>query len=116
MYAGDLWADILFKGDASNLKSTTDELIYFKQQKTMSILSGSNYGILTRLMRNSLFPLLISHFWSSTLFKEEEYLVYLHKLALVIYFSKNSLISKTIDETNNTVYEYIKTYKDGWQF
>ncbi|HAY5602576.1 TPA: hypothetical protein J0C78_004880, partial [Escherichia coli] len=46
--------------------------------------------------------------------QKEEHQVYLHKLALIIYFSKNSLISKEIDEINNTVYEYIKTYKDGW--
>ncbi|PIJ48266.1 MULTISPECIES: P-loop NTPase fold protein [unclassified Erwinia] len=114
LYVGDLWADILFKGDASNLKSATDELVYFKQQKNNEHplwFKLWNFSTLNEEQFISLTNQLLLEFES---LQEEEHQVYLHKLALIIYFSKNSLISKGIDEINNTVYEYIKTYKDGW--
>ncbi|ATF92062.1 P-loop NTPase fold protein [Cedecea neteri] len=114
LYVGDLWADILFKGDASNLKSATDELVYFKQQKNNEHplwFKLWNFSTLDEEQFISLTNQLLLEFDS---LQEEEYQVYLHKLALIIYFSKNSLISRTIDEIKNTVYEYIKTYKDGW--
>ncbi|HFT0757678.1 TPA: P-loop NTPase fold protein [Escherichia coli] len=114
LYVGDLWADILFKGDASNLKSATDELVYFKQQKNNEHplwFKLWNFSTLNEEQFISLTNQLVLEFDS---LQKEEHQVYLHKLALIIYFSKNSLISKEIDEINNTVYEYIKTYKDGW--
>ncbi|EPE1589719.1 P-loop NTPase fold protein [Escherichia coli] len=114
LYVGDLWADILFKGDASNLKSATDELVYFKRQKNNEHplwFKLWNFSTLNEEQFISLTNQLVLEFDS---LQEEEHQVYLHKLALIIYFSKNSLISKGIDEINNTVYEYIKTYKDGW--
>ncbi|CFQ30654.1 P-loop NTPase fold protein [Yersinia bercovieri] len=114
LYVGDLWADILFKGDASNLKSATDELVYFKQQKNNEHplwFKLWNFSTLNEEQFISLTNQLLLEFNS---LQEEEHQVYLHKLALIIYFSKNALISKEIDEINNTVYEYIKTYKDGW--
>lgn len=114
LYVGDLWADILFKGDASNLKSATDELVYFKQQKDNEHplwFKLWNFSTLNEEQFISLTNQLLLEFDS---LQEEEHQVYLHKLALIIYFSKNALISKEIDEINNTVYEYIKTYKDGW--
>ncbi|EAS1912084.1 hypothetical protein ABH34_10970 [Salmonella enterica] len=114
LYVGDLWADILFKSDASNLKSATDELVYFKQQKNNEHplwFKLWNFSTLNEEQFISLTNQLLLEFDS---LQEEEHQVYLHKLALIIYFSKNSLISKEIDEINNTVYEYIKTYKDGW--
>lgn len=114
LYVGDLWADILFKGDASNLKSATDELVYFKQQKNNEHplwFKLWNFSTLNEEQFISLTNQLLLEFDS---LQEEEHQVYLHKLALIIYFSKNFLISKEIDEINNTVYEYIKTYKDGW--
>lgn len=114
LYVGDLWADILSKGDASNLKSATDELVYFKQQKNNEHplwFKLWNFSTLNEEQFISLTNQLLLEFDS---LQEEEHQVYLHKLALIIYFSKNSLISKEIDEINNTVYEYIKTYKDGW--
>ncbi|WP_434523774.1 P-loop NTPase fold protein [Klebsiella quasipneumoniae] len=114
LYVGDLWADILFKGDASNLKSATDELVYFKQQKNNEHplwFKLWNFSTLNEEQFISLTNQLVLEFDS---LQKEEHQVYLHKLALIIYFSKNSLISKGIDEINNTVYEYIKTYKDGW--
>ncbi|MEZ2576467.1 P-loop NTPase fold protein [Buttiauxella ferragutiae] len=114
LYVGDLWADILFKGDASNLKSATDELVYFKQQKNNEHplwFKLWNFSTLNEEQFISLTNQLLSEFDS---LQEEEHQVYLHKLALIIYFSKNALISKEIDEINNTVYEYIKTYKDSW--
>lgn len=114
LYVGDLWADILFKGDASNLKSATDELVYFKQQKNNEHplwFKLWNFSTLNEEQFISLTNQLVLEFDS---LQKEEHQVYLHKLALIIYFSKNSLISMEIDEINNTVYEYIKTYKDGW--
>ncbi|HHV8119404.1 TPA: P-loop NTPase fold protein [Salmonella enterica] len=114
LYVGDLWADILFKGDASNLKSATDELVYFKQQKNNEHplwFKLWNFSTLNEEQFISLTNQLLLEFDS---LQEEEHQVYLHKLALIIYFSKKSLISKKIDEINNTVYEYIKIYKDGW--
>ncbi|HDL6630206.1 TPA: hypothetical protein PXJ35_002799 [Yersinia enterocolitica] len=114
LYVGDLWADILFKGDASNLKSATDELVYFKQQKNNEHplwFKLWNFSTLNEEQFISLTNQLLLEFDS---LQEEDHQVYLHKLALIIYFSKNALISKEIDEINNTVYEYIKTYKDGW--
>lgn len=114
LYVGDLWADILFKGDASNLKSATDELVYFKRQKNNEHplwFKLWNFSTLNEEQFISLTNQLVLEFDS---LQEEEHQVYLHKLALIIYFSKNALISKGIDKINNTVYEYIKTYKDGW--
>ncbi|HHH6272407.1 TPA: P-loop NTPase fold protein [Escherichia coli] len=114
LYVGDLWADILFKDDASNLKSATDELVYFKQQKNNEHplwFKLWNFSTLNEEQFISLTNQLVLEFDS---LQKEEHQVYLHKLALIIYFSKNSLISMEIDEINNTVYEYIKTYKDGW--
>ncbi|EBU5304398.1 hypothetical protein ITK37_002327 [Salmonella enterica] len=114
LYVGDLWADILFKGDASNLKSATDELVYFKQQKNNEHplwFKLWNFSTLNEEQFISLTNQLLLEFDS---LQEEEHHVYLHKLALIIYFSKNALINKEIDEINNTVYEYIKTYKDSW--
>ncbi|HHA1671518.1 TPA: P-loop NTPase fold protein [Enterobacter roggenkampii] len=114
LYVGDLWADILFKGDASNLKSATDELVYFKQRKNNEHplwFKLWNFSTLNEEQFISLTNQLLLEFDS---LQEEEHQVYLHKLALIIYFSKNCLISKEIDEINSTVYEYIKTYKDGW--
>ncbi|EOZ1520480.1 TPA: hypothetical protein QHU17_003887 [Enterobacter hormaechei subsp. xiangfangensis] len=114
LYVGDLWADILFKGDASNLKSATDELVYFKQQKNNEHplwFKLWNFSTLNEEQFISLTNQLVLEFNS---LQKEEHQVYLHKLALIIYFSKNSLINNEIDEINNTVYEYIKTYKDGW--
>lgn len=114
LYTGDLWADILFKGDASNLKSATDELVYFKQQKNNEHPLWFKLWNFSTLNEEQFISLTNQLLWEFDSLQEEEHQVYLHKLALIIYFSKNLLISKEINEIKNIVHEYIKAYKDDW--
>lgn len=115
LYSGDLWADILFKGDTSNLKIATDNLVYFKKnisnENPLWFKLWNFRDIDDDEQFNYLTKQLLLEFDS---LQEEEYQIYLHKLALVIYFSKSGLIIKTIEEINEKAREYIDKYKDSW--
>lgn len=117
LYPGTLWADILFKGDLSNVNEITNNLVFFNkptQKEEPTWVKLWNFNKLDEDEFNSLTSELINNFIS---LKEEEYPIYLHKLALLIYFSKNKLVEYGIEEIEKTAKIYLHKYKesDTWK-
>lgn len=115
LYSGDLWADILFKSDTSNLKIATEDLVYFKKSVSNDNCLWFKLWNFRDIDNEEQFHYLTKQLLSEfDCLQEEEYQIYLHKLALIIYFSKAGLISKTIEEIHKKAHEYIVKYRKSW--
>lgn len=111
LYSGELWADILFKGDLSNLNEETSKLVYFieksEKQKPLWLRLWFFATIDDEDEFVALSDSLLTNFTS---LKEEDPAIYLHNLALLIYFSKNKLLEISIDEIKKLVLKYLEKY------
>lgn len=111
LYSGELWADILFKGDLTNLNNETSKLVYFIEKSEKQNPLWLKLWFFTKMDDEDEFitlsNLLLLDFTS---LKEEHPTIYLHNLALIIYFSKNNLVGISIDKIKKLVSEYIEKY------
>jgi hypothetical protein len=111
LYNGDIWANILFKGDLDKINEETSKLALFVEETekerpdwvklwNFRELDDAEFSSLIKRVENDLKNL-----------TENDLRIYLHKIALTIYFSKNSLSKISVDEIKEIVKSYIEKYQ-----
>ncbi|AUV54233.1 hypothetical protein B1209_17125 [Raoultella planticola] len=108
LYSGELWADILFKGDLASINEETSKLVYFIETPEKQNPRWLKLWFFTKMDDENEFKTLTSSLLNEfKTLKEEHPTIYLHNLALMIYFSKHKLVEISIDEIKRLVSEYI---------
>lgn len=113
LYDGDTWADILFKGDISNINEETSKLALFAEnteQDRPNWVKLWNFRELEDGEFSNLIKTLETELNDLT---ENDLRIYFHKLALIIYFSKNGLSKISISDIENIVGRYTKKYESS---
>ncbi len=113
LYNGDVWANIIFKGDLDRINEETSKLALFVEKvekERPNWLKLWNF----KELENDEFSSLIEEVEDELkCLVENDLRVYLHKIALVTYFSKNGLGKICVDEIKDIVKNYITKYKDS---
>lgn len=113
LYNGDVWARIIFKGDIDRINEETSKLALFIKAKNTEKPDWVKLWNF-RELENDEFSILIERLECEMRdLIEEDLRVYLHKLALLIYFSKNNLASICIDDIKLLVKNYIEKYRQS---
>ena len=111
LYNGDTWANILFKGDLAKINEETSKLAFFVEKIeeerpdwvklwNFKELDETDFSKLIESLENELNDL-----------TENNLRIYLHKISLIIYFSKNSLSKISMERVHELVKNYISEYK-----
>lgn len=118
LYNGELWSDILFKGNLTLLNDNTSKLTMFytpqdTPQDKPTWLKLLNYRDLENKEFNSLIETLNNEVKCSYECKPREFL---HKISMLIYFNKLNLIRIDLKNVKSWVKDYICKYrkKDLW--
>jgi len=117
LYSGNIWADMIFKGNIENIDKLTSKLAFFitkEDKKQPAWVRLWNF----RELEHVDFKVLIEEIKNDILSLKEELLpIYFHKLALIIYFHKNKLIDIELPIINQAVDGYIGKYEssDHWK-
>lgn len=111
MFDGNVWVNILFDGNIKNINEKISELIFFtvtKKEENPNWLKLWSH----RRVDNETFNNLIMEFENDLISNTEcELGVYLHKLSLAVYFSKNNLCTLSILDIEKIVKKYIDKNK-----
>lgn len=114
LYTGELWADILFKGNLARLNEETSKLVYFTEIPEKQNPRWLKLWFFTKMDNEDEFTTLSNSLLNDfEALKEEHPTIYLHNLALMIYFSKNKLVEISIDEIKKLVSEYIEKHDES---
>lgn len=111
VYSQDVWYDILVTNNLCNIQVTTDKLIYFIHEEKPLWLQCYDYLSLDQDSFIKLSQELIKNFES---LEDEDYYEYLHLIGLLIEWSNQNLISKTIDEITVTAEQFLEKYAANW--
>ncbi|QUM81157.1 hypothetical protein HWV01_13105 [Moritella sp. 5] len=116
LYSGKIWANILFKGDLDEINEETAKLALFLNSEKVipDWIKLWNF----RELENIEFSRLISSLEVELKsFEENDLRIYLHKISLIIYFSKNDFTKLTISQIKKLVDKYIKKYEgsEAWK-
>lgn len=113
LYDGSIWASIIFKGDLNGINEQTSNLALFVEKVEKDIPSWVKLWNF-RELEDEEFSNIMEEIESEIRCLTENVLnIYLHKIALVVYFSKNGLSKICIDEINNIVHKYIEKYRNS---
>ncbi|EPN5406791.1 P-loop NTPase fold protein [Vibrio cholerae] len=116
LFHGKTWCEILFSSDFSTVNDEISKLAYFIEKQNTDRPSWVKLWHFRELEDDDFFDL-ISNLESELRALEENNLrVYLHKVALITYFSKNNLAKVTHEEIQKYVTDYIEKYKDSSQW
>lgn len=113
VYDGDVWANILFKGDLDKINEETSKLALFVEKTEVEEPDWVKLRNFRELEDNEFSSLLERVEGGLKSLTEDDLRIYLNKVALVIYFSKNNLGNISIDEVKEIVRKYIDKYKDS---
>lgn len=111
LYNGDTWANILFKGDLAKINEETSKLAFFvekTEKERPDWVKLWNFRELEDAEFSKLIESLESELNKLT---ENNLKIYLHKISLIIYFSKNSLSKIRMEHVHELVEKYISKYK-----
>lgn len=113
LYSGDVWANIIFKGRFKDINEQTSKLLFFvktAKQSTPGWIKMLNFYEL----ENEEFSDLIAELKQELVsLQDTDLRVYLHKLSIAIYFSKNGLLDLSVSDILSVAEEYIEKYKDS---
>lgn len=113
LYDGGIWANIMFKGDLDGINEETSKLALFVE-KTEKEIPGWVKLWNFKELEDEEFSNIMEEVESELECLTENILsIYLHKIALVVYFSKNGLSKICIDEINDIVQKYIAKYRNS---
>ncbi|WP_318480335.1 P-loop NTPase fold protein [Photobacterium leiognathi] len=111
VYDGDIWANILFKGDLDKINEETSKLALFVEKTEVEKPDWVKLWNFRELEDDEFSSLLERVEGELKSLTEDDLRIYLHKVALVIYFSKNNLSNISIDEVKEIVRKYIDKYQ-----
>ncbi|WP_196356294.1 hypothetical protein, partial [Vibrio harveyi] len=113
LYDGRIWAKIMFKGDLDGINEETSKLALFVEKVEKEIPSWVKLWNFKEL-EDQEFSNLMEEIESELKCLTENVLsIYLHKIAIVVYFSKNGLSRISIDELKDIVHQYIEKYRNS---
>ena len=113
LYSGDVWADIIFKCKLKNINDHTSGLLYFIE-KTKNVTASwvKLWNFID--LENEEFTVLIDDLKKELEELEEcDLRVYIHKLSLAIYFSKNGLLELEMSQIKALSEAYTIKYKNS---
>ena len=113
LYNGDVWARMLFKGELDRINDETSKLALFVKVTNIEKPDWVKLWNFRELENNEFLIMIERLECEMTGLIEEDLRVYLHKIALLIYFSKNSLASICIDDIKELVKNYIEKYRQS---
>lgn len=113
LYDGDIWSNIMFKGNLDGINEETSKLALFVEKVEKEIPSWVKLWNFKEL-EDEEFSSLMEEVESELKCLTENVLsIYLHKIALVVYFSKNGLSKICIDEIKDIVQQYIAKHRNS---
>lgn len=109
LFTGNLWEEIVFDFNFKNLEAELKSLPFFKKKPTRPKWLKLWYF---QELENSAFDRLVKSFQSdfNSPKKPIQIAVYLHYIALMIFFTKNDLINDNIENIEKKVDLYITNY------
>ncbi|WP_028294578.1 P-loop NTPase fold protein [Oceanobacter kriegii] len=113
LYNGDVWANIIFKGDLERINEETSKLALFVEKVEKERPNWLKLWYFKELENDEFSSLIDEVEDELKCLVENDLRIYLHKIALVTYFSKIGLGKLCIDEIKEIVERYISKYKDS---
>lgn len=113
LYNGDVWVKIIFKGDLDRINEETSKLALFVEKVEKERPNWLKLWDFSELEDDEFSSLIDEVEDELKCLVENDLRIYLHKIALVIYFSKNGLGKICVDEIKGIVGNYITKYKDS---
>ncbi len=113
LYNGDVWARILFKGDLDKINEETSKLALFVKTKNIEKPDWVKLWNFRELENNEFLGLIQKLECEIRSAVEDDLRVYIHKIDLLVYFSKNGLIDICIDDIKTIVRNYIEKYRQS---
>lgn len=113
IYNGNIWADIIFRGDLESVNAHTAKLFYFVVSEQVEAPVWNrlrDFKVMDNEEFEQLMPLLRDEFEAA---KECELPVYLNKLDLMVYFSKANLVSMSDLLIKHAVKKFADAYEDS---
>lgn len=111
LYKGDTWANILFKGDLAKINEETSKLAFFVEKTVEERPDWVKLWNFRELDETEFSKLIESLESELNDLVENNLKIYLHKISLIIYFSKNSLSKISMERVYELVKDYISEYK-----
>jgi hypothetical protein len=108
IYTSDIWADIIFKGHSSEVNKATSKLAFFLKENKKEEpywVKLCTYEELEFEEFSKLLPILNDDLRSNI---TDSATIYLHKISLAIYFSKNDLLELGMEEIKSRIKEATK--------
>ncbi|TOH41110.1 hypothetical protein CGI81_24755, partial [Vibrio parahaemolyticus] len=111
LYNGDTWANILFKGDLAEINGETSKLAFFVEKTVEERPGWVKLWNFRELDETEFLKLIESLESELNDLVENNLKIYLHKISLIIYFSKNGLSKISMERVHELVKNYIIEYK-----
>jgi hypothetical protein len=113
LYSGDLWAEILFKGNLESVNEVTSKLAFFINKQEVVPPTWVKLWNFKELEQEEFSSLVKEIEDDIKNLKEDSLPIYLHKLALMLYFYKNKLITIDLPIFKKSVEKYICKYESS---
>lgn len=110
LYNGNVWADILFKGNLEEINNETSKLVFFIETKKKKIPNWIQLWDFRRI-ENDEFVTLINEIEDEVNNHLEcDLRVYLHKISILLYFSKARLSKLSISDIKMSAQKYTEVH------
>ncbi|WP_345881041.1 P-loop NTPase fold protein [Shewanella algae] len=116
LFHGKTWCEILFSSDFSTVNNEVSKLAYFIEKQNTERPDWVKLWHFRELEDDEFFDLLFNLGNELRTLEENNLRVYLHKIALITYFSKNNLAKITLEEIQEYVTNYIEKHKASSQW
>jgi len=113
LYSGDIWADLIFKCNLKDINGHTLGLLYFVEKSKSTTAPWIKLWDFSNL-ENEDFTILIDDLKKEIEGHEEcDLRIYIHKLSIAIYFSKNNLLELEVSKIKALSEAYADKYKNS---
>lgn len=116
LFHGKIWCEILFSSDFSKLNDEISKLAYFIEKQNTEKPDWVKLWHFRELEDDEFFELISNLENELNSLEESNLRVYLHKIALITYFSKNNLTNISFEEIQDTVIQYIEKHRGSSQW
>ncbi len=113
LYKFSIWKEVLFDSNCKRLNHETQQLVYFiepTEKRTPNWVKLWNF----RELENEQFKDLMTEIEGELQeLVEQDVRIFLHKIAIVLFFSKRGLSRLSLEEINEIVDYYVEKYKES---
>lgn len=115
LFHGEIWCEMLFSSDFSKINQEVSKLAYFIEEQNSEKPGWVKLLNLRELEDDEFSDLIYDLENELRTLNENDLRVYLHKISLIIHFSKERLSKISIEEIKECVTKYIEKHKDSDQ-